>query len=148
MHLDCDLGDAQFFGDQLVHHAGSHEGEHVALAGSQRLVQQSKIRNGLLARPPFLIRGERPGYGVNHFLRADRLGQEVDSAGLHGLDGHRDIAMTGHKDDRDADTRFVQIYLKVKTAYSRQPDIEYQTAGDIREAALQQFGGRTEHLDA
>jgi hypothetical protein len=55
--------------------------------------------------------------------------------------------MTRHKDDWDVNARLAQIYLKVETTYPRQSDVEYQTAGGIRQAALQQFGGRSEHLD-
>src|SRR5882762_637288 len=84
---------------------------------------------------------------MEHLLMAERLGQEVDCSGLHRLDRHRNIAMTRHEDDRDVDTRLGQFDLKVEAAHSWQSDIEHQTTGDIRKAALQKFRGRPEHLD-
>jgi hypothetical protein len=36
-------------------------------------------------------------YGIQHFLLAEGLAQEIDGSSLHGHDRHRDIAMAGHK---------------------------------------------------
>jgi hypothetical protein len=45
-------------------------------------------------------------------------------------------------------TRFCAtvLELKVQAAQSGQPDVEDQTASNIRKLALHQFGGRTKHL--
>jgi len=43
MNLYRNLADPQLRGNQFVHHAGSNEGQNVALAGRQRLVQPSQI---------------------------------------------------------------------------------------------------------
>src|SRR5712664_3908260 len=62
-------------------------------------------------------------------------------------DRHRDVAVTRHKDDRDANIRLSQFGLKVETADPRQPDIEDQAACNIGHLDLRKFAGRTEQLD-
>jgi hypothetical protein len=81
----------------------------------------------------------------------ERLGQEVDGAGLHGLYGHRDLTITRHKDNRDVNTRPVQFDLKVKSTDPRQHDVEHYDArsvGRLTLQHLQQFGGRSEDIDS
>jgi hypothetical protein len=79
----------------------------------------------------FLITLERPDHGIQDILVAERFGQEVDGSSLHRLDRHRDVAVTRHEDDRNANVIRSQIGLKVEPADSRQSDIEDQAACDI-----------------
>jgi hypothetical protein len=51
------------------------------------------------------------------------------------------IAMAGHKNDWNVNVRFGELELKVQATQSRQPDVEDQTACNIRKLAPQQFGG-------
>src|SRR5262249_54445462 len=48
---------------------------------------------------------------------------------------------------RNANIRLRQLGLEVETAQSRQPDVEYKAAWNIRTLALQEFLRRCEYLD-
>ena len=65
---------------------------------------------------------------------------------LHRPDGHRDIAIPGHEDDRELDVRGGELSLKIKTASSGQPDIEHQAGRPIRPTGLEEFIYRSEQL--
>ena len=55
--------------------------------------------------------------------------------------------MAGDEDDRNANVGLGQLGLKIEAAQSRQPDVEHQAAGNVRQLALQQLRRRAEHLD-
>src|SRR5712671_4406081 len=148
MDLHRDLCDAEFGRDLLVHETIGDVCHHLPLARGQRVQQDSQFRNGPLAIASFLISLERPDHGIQDILVTERLRQEVDGSGFHCLDRHRDVTVTRHKDDRDANIRLSQFGLKVETADPRQPDIEDQAACNIRYLDLPKFAGRTEQLDA
>src|SRR5467141_3830187 len=116
MDLHSDLGDAEFARYLLVHEAIGDVCHHLPLARGQRVEQGSQFRNGLFAIASFLISLERPDHGIQDILVTERLGQEVDGSSFHCLDRHRNVAVTRHKDDRDANIRLSQFGLKVETA--------------------------------
>jgi len=94
-----------------------------------------------------LVSLERPDHGIQDILITERFRQEVDGSSFHCLDRHRNVAVTRHKDDRDANIRLSQFGLKVETADPRQPNIEDQAACNIGHLDLRKFAGRTEQLD-
>src|SRR5262249_4808311 len=96
---------------------------------------------------PFLIELDRSRNGIQKILIAKRLGEEIDSAGLHGPYRHGYISMSRNEHDRNANIRLRQLGLEVETAQSRQPDVEYKAAWNIRTLALQEFLRRCEYLD-
>jgi hypothetical protein len=112
-------------------------------AGSRKEPVRSRRSSHLWSLP---IAFDRHRYGIQHFLLAEGLAQEIDRSSLHGHDRHRDIAMAGHENDWNVNVRLGELSLKVQAAQSRQPDVEDQTASNIWKRAPQQFGGRTEHL--
>ena len=63
--------------------------------------------------PPGTIAVERDPDSVQQLLVAKRLGQEFDSSCLHGLDGHRNVAVAGDEHDRNVDFRLRQFALKI-----------------------------------
>src|SRR5262244_292124 len=96
---------------------------------------------------PFLIALDRSRNGIQKILIAKRLGEEIDSAGLHGPHRHGYISMSRNEHDRNANIRLRQLGLEVETAQSRQPDVEYEAAWNIRALALQELLRRCEYLD-
>ena len=70
---------------------GDRRRKALAHAGGGLLAARAASRSASMARR----------HGVEHVLVAERLGQEVDGAGLHGAHRHRDVAVAGHEDDRD-----------------------------------------------
>src|SRR5260370_34786764 len=81
-----------------------------------------QLRELLLVLSPAAIALERRGDRMQHVLIAKRLGQKIDRAGFHGLDGHGYIAVAGHEYDRNMDIRLGELGLEIEPAYSRQSD--------------------------
>src|SRR5271168_1828127 len=124
MDLHGDLADTQFSRDLLVHQTSRDEGYYLPLARSQRVMQDSQVRNHLLVVASFLISLERLSHSIQYVLVPEGLGQEINGSGFHRLDRHRDVAMTRHEDDRNANTCLGQFGLKVEAADTRQPDVQ------------------------
>ena len=147
MYLHGDLGNADFGSDLLVHEAARDQGHHLPFPGGQgrETSMQAREHPGLIAADPvaFDCRGD----GIQHVLVAEWLGQEVDGSGLHRPDRHRDIPVTRHENDRNANIGLRQLGLKVEAAQPGQPDVEDQAAGNVRKLALQKLVRRTEHFD-
>src|SRR5207245_10546334 len=74
---------------------------------------------------------DRAADGVEEVLLAERLRQELHGAGLHGLDGHRDVAMPGEKDDWQCRVRLGQLALQVQTAQTWQAHVEHEASRRI-----------------
>src|SRR5206468_6002976 len=89
--------------------------------------------------------------GAAHHLHQELGGKwffdEVVRARAHGLDGHRDIAVTRHQDDGELSLDFRRVAQQTKPVHSGQLDVAHHDcwhAGlDVREGA---FGG-FERLD-
>jgi predicted NUDIX family phosphoesterase len=90
------------------------------------------------------IAPDRPHDRVQHILISKRLGKEIHGASFHGLYRHRNIAMPGHEDDRNVNACFGELALNVQPALSREPDVEHETARNIRQLGLQQLPCRAE----
>ena len=81
--------------------------------------------------------------GLQQLGRLERLFQEVQGAGAHGLDGHRDVAVAGHHHYDRPDGALLQLLHKVEPAQPRQPHVDQEAHGlghlDLRQEFL---GGR------
>ena len=82
--------------------------------------------------------------GVEQRLVPDRLGQEIDGAGLHRLHCHRDVAVTGEEDNRLRVVCRGEMLLEIETARPRHADIEHQAARPIGEFRLEHLTRRAE----
>ena len=70
--------------------------------------------------------------GVEQHLLVERLGEELDRAGLHRAHGHRNVAVPGDEDDRQSDACFRELLLKGESAHARQPHVEHEAARCVR----------------
>src|SRR3979490_340640 len=147
MDLHGNLGKSKLGRYLLIHEAGSDQSEHFPLAGGQGLEKHLQIQDDLLGLTPAAVPFDRGYHGIQHVLVTKWFGQEIHRSTLHGLDGHRNIAMAGHENDWNVNVRLGQFSLKVEAAQSGKPDVEHQTAGNVRQLALQHVGGRTEYLN-
>src|SRR5262245_43026143 len=147
MHLHGDLAEADFGCDLFAHQPARHQSHDFALARGERCEMRLQVRDPILMFTPFLITLDRSRNGIQKILIAKRLGEEIDSAGLHGPHRHGNIAMSRNEHDRNANIRLRQLGLEVETAQSRQPDVEYKAAWNIRTLALQELLRRCEYLD-
>src|SRR5437588_2816911 len=146
MDLHGNLAEAQFGRYLLVHEPGRHQPHHLPLARAQRLMEafQSRFRLLLLAPEPVAV--DRCSDRVQHVLITKRLGQEIDGPRLHGLYRHGYVAMSGHEDDWNMNIYLGELALEIQAALSRQPDIKYEAARNVRQLALEQFARRAEDL--
>src|SRR5215510_13820258 len=145
--LDGNLAQPQFAGDLLVHQAGSDKPHHLAFALGQAVEACPQVCEALLVLAPAAIALDRRGDCVQHVLIAEGLGQKIDRAGFHGLDGHGDIAVAGHEYDGNMDVRLGEFGLEIEPAHPRQSDVEHEAACHIGKLASQKVRGRAERLD-
>ncbi|MDT4870568.1 hypothetical protein FQZ97_1056530 [compost metagenome] len=138
----------QFGGDLLVHQARHDEAHDFAFAGGQRVVCAAQRGDRLLGRQALAVTAQGIGNGVEHVLVAKRLGEEIHRAGLHGLDRHGDVTMTGHEHDGHAHAAFLELFLEGKAALAAQPDVEDQAAGHVLLGEGEEVLRRFERLNA
>ena len=139
MHLDGHLADPELAGDLLVEPPGDDQRHHLALARGQRLEAGAQFGQPHLAGAAGAVLFERRADRVEQILVAERLGQELDGAGLHRPHRHRDVAIAGDEDDRQLRLGLRQLALHVETAAPREAHVEHDAAGPVRPLALQEF---------
>lgn len=94
MDLDRHLAEVELRGDLLVHQPADDEAQNFPLSLRQRREGITQGGARLLEPQPFTVARQGTGNGIEHVLIPKRFGQKVHRTGLHGLDGHGDIAMT------------------------------------------------------
>src|SRR5947208_4287589 len=106
-----------------------------------------QVSNRILKLTPLLVALDRGRNGIQKILIAKWLGEEIDSAGLHGPHRHGDIAVSRNEYNRNSDIGFHQLGLEVETAQSRQAHVEHEAARHIRAPSLQKFLRRCENFN-
>src|SRR5262249_23132701 len=147
MHFHGDLAEPNLSRDLFAHQPARHQSHYFALARGKGREMSSQVRDRILKFTPLLVALDRGRDGIQKILVAKWLGEEIDSAGLHGPHRHGYIAMSRNEHDRDSNVRLQQLGLEIETAQSRQPDVEHEAAWNIRALALQEFLRRCEYLD-
>lgn len=79
-----------------------------------------------------------------------RLLQEIDSAGLDGLNGGRNVAVSRQEDDGDGGISLVQAFLKTQSAQARKSDVQHEATRPVVSATspFQELLGCGRKLDA
>src|SRR5437868_1992123 len=139
MDLYSDLADADRVRDLLVEATGHHQGHHLTLAGGEGLEARPQRGYCLFVLQPPAISREAQLNRVQQVLIAEWLGQKLDRSSLYRLNRHRDVAVSGNKDDRNMNVRGRQLSLKIETASAGQSDIEHEAGGAIRPPFVQEF---------
>jgi hypothetical protein len=81
--------------------------------------------------------------GTKQLVRRYRLGQEIFRTRLDSLHSRRDIGIPGEKHDWKRRAKLAQATLQLRTAQTRYPYIEKDTAGAVFvRLAVQQMLGR------
>ena len=111
-----------------------------ALPGAERPETLFKAAQRPLILSPSAIAGKAKLDGVEELLITERLGQEFNSAALHRLHRHWNIAMSGDEDYRELRIRPDKLALKIKAALPRQSHVEHQAGGAIRQIGLEKVG--------
>src|SRR5215469_1292813 len=137
MDLGGDLAGPDLSGDLLVHAAHHHQRHDGPLPRGQRFIALAQDGHLLLLLAPVAITMQSDLHRVEQVLLAERLGEELHRARLHGADRHRDIAVSGEKNDRQTDVGLVELALEVEPTLFRQAHVENEAARHFRLLALQ-----------
>src|SRR5262245_46280401 len=103
MHLHGDLTDSHLASDLLIHETGSDVACSFLFARRKRSVSSLYVDQMLsgLSHCAMALNGR--ANSVKQHLIAAWLGQEFNCSRLHGLDAHRNVAVTGHENNRQVD---------------------------------------------
>src|SRR6266699_3570305 len=126
MDLHGDFAGPKLISDLLIEHARNHQFHDLALAWGERLVALSQPTELTLLLAGHTIAVQSLVDCVQQVLIAEGLGKELHCAGFHRLHRHRNVSVTGNKDDGNADARIAQFALKIQTSYSTQSHIYNQ----------------------
>ena len=121
--------DAQILRNGLVLLALGHEIEHFAFARRERLEVRLDARMLAERLAQLAVLDDGALDAIQQVLVAERFLQEIEGAVLHGLDGHRDVAMARHEDHRDHRAAQVELLLQFQAAHAGHADVEHQAAG-------------------
>lgn len=135
MDLYRGFGDAQVAGDLLVQTPLGDLSQNCTLARCQDFESRPERAQCLLILAAFTVLSESKIDRVQKILISERLGEKLDGARLHRLHAHRDVAMSGHEDDRESDARHGESSLKIQSTTTRQSRIEDNTS-----SAISRFG--------
>jgi hypothetical protein len=120
-------------------------GYYLLLARSQRLEESAPLESTFLESP--LTRSRSSATRTASSRSCSPLDQKLDCSTLYGRTDIGRSAVSRRENDRNVNIRISQLSLKVQPTLSRQSDIKYQATGDIGALAIEEFRGRTEHLD-
>jgi len=131
VRLDGDLADAEFTTDLLIQQAGNDQRHHLPFAtGERRVIIPERAYLRFLTKYGCTALDGVPN-GDQQNLVVKRLCQEFDSPRLHGLHGHRHIAVSGDEDDRHVDP-IDDALLQIETIEVRKTNVQYQAAVETR----------------
>src|ERR1700740_683782 len=138
------FADAELCSDLFVEQAGDNLFKNFPLPRAQRVKALLKFRYFRPLLASGAVAGDRSLNRLQQILAAERLGQKLHRACLHGLYRHRNVAMASDEDDGNVDVRFAQFALKIQSAKVRKPNVQNQAAWRIRPCTTKKVQGRPE----
>src|SRR2546427_5844982 len=105
MDLHGDFTGPKVISDLLIEHARNYQSHDLALACGQRRVAVSQLAKLTLLLARHTVAVQSLVDRIQQVLVREGLGKELHRTGFHGLHRHRNISMTGDKDDRNPDAR-------------------------------------------
>ena len=150
VNFDGDFADTKCCGDLFIQLSSDYETQDLALSQGQGLIVLAGF--GVAGFPMLMIAIPfNPGSdGVEQILISKRFGEELNRAGLHGADRHRNIAVRRDEDYRQDVLSADQLFLQVQSTQPRKPDIADEASGSARPGALQKSlrRGKSAHLES
>src|SRR5262245_25978968 len=125
MNLHGDLAQTNFRSDLLVHQAGAHQAHDLPLSIAECLVSRPQGLRLFLELVTCSIALQRNADSIQKILLTKRLGQALDRSSLHGLHGHRNVAVPRNENYWNVNLSLGQLGLKIEPAQARQSDIQY-----------------------
>src|SRR5712671_4364875 len=116
MRLYGALGGAKLESDLFVNFATDDPLENLSLPWRQFGNERMQRLEPQILLPDDVMTRHYALDGVDQFVLRHRLGEEVFGAGLDRPDGHRNVAMTCYKDDRQCRSDLDQAALQCRAA--------------------------------
>src|SRR5215472_1476357 len=123
MHLHRGFGDADIVGNLLVQATGHNMEHDVTLAGAERVETFPERSQCPFTLPTGTIASEAGLNGVKQILITERLCEELYSATLHRLHGHRHVGVRCDEDDRHLPVRSSKVALKLTDSRRAKPSL-------------------------
>src|SRR5438132_492022 len=137
--LYCDLAVVELATDLFIQQAGGYQHHDLPFARSERRVTVPERPYLRLATKCGLAALDGVSDGTQQHIIAEWLRQELDSARLHGLDGHRYVTVTRNKDDRHVDPIADDAFLQIETIETRKRNVKYEAARNKDSWAVEKF---------
>src|SRR6266478_2618985 len=110
-----DLADVELATDLFIQQAGGYQGHDLPFARREQCVTVPERPYLRLATKCGLAALDGVSDGTQQHIIAEWLRQELDSARLHGLDGHRYVTVPRNEDDRHVDPIAGDAFLQLET---------------------------------
>jgi len=101
LDFNRDLTRAQFGGDLFVQQTTDGQSHHLPLTRRERFIAAPQDRCSGTLVPRFTVAFNRLMDCVEQILVAERFWEKLNGPGFHGPHAHRDITMSGDKNNRD-----------------------------------------------
>src|SRR5712675_3368503 len=137
--LYCDLADVELATDLFIQQAGGYQRHDLPFARSERRVTVPERPCLRLATKRGLAALDGVSDGTQQHIIAEWLRQELDSARLHGLDGHRYVTVTGNKDDGHVDPIAGDAFLQIETIETWKRNVKHEAARNKDSRAAEKF---------
>src|SRR5476649_481995 len=132
MDLDRYLAKTQAVGYLLVQQSIGDQPDDFPLARCQQIVGLTDAGDNLFLMLQFAIPFQGGSDCIDKILILERLCHEIESARLHGLDGHLDVTVSRQEYDRESNTFLKWVLLQGQAAPAPQPNVKNETTRHVR----------------
>src|SRR6202022_4250477 len=112
---------------------------HLPFARSERRVTVPERPYLRLATKCDLAALDGVSDGTQQHIIAEWLSQELDSARLHCLDGHRYVTVTRNEDDRHVDPIAGDAFLQIETIETWKRNVKYEATRKKASGGAEKF---------
>src|SRR5262249_6224492 len=140
MHLHGGFGNDAIARDPFATAVGPVLNHDLALPGAQRLEAFPEAGSVFVVVAASAIVTEAERDAVGELRITERLGKQPNGTTLNRLHRDGEVDVPCDEDDWECPVRRGELALKIKTAMPRQPDVEDQAGGAIRQTGLEKVG--------
>src|SRR5579864_1956139 len=134
-----DLADVELATDLFIQQTGNHQRHNLPLTMCERRVTVPERPYLRLATKCGLAALDGVSDSTQQHIIAEGLRQELDSACLHGLDGHRYVTVTRNEDDRHVDPIAGDAFLQIEAIETWEGHVKYEAARNEDSCAAEKF---------
>src|SRR5262245_62022131 len=131
MQLYRDYADAEVERDLLVKAAIRHFSQNLTFACGEGVEPLEMLLHNPLFYAPGDIALDRGFDRIEQALVAERLRKEINRTGLHRLDRHWNVGVSGEKYDWLRFATDIEVSLEIEATQSRQTHVQDQASGPL-----------------